>query len=161
MRKIVLFVLLLSLLVIPSVVQAKSGSAVIPFYYIEKSSNHTDKTILYISNITDQPISVDITLFTKEGTIFKDTAGDHIFISNVSSYSLNNINSTLSFNLNSNATTYIVLKSELTTQKYGYGVIEWSQDSNNTYGLVASGSYLQARPGTSRFAMQINDSKPF
>ena len=163
MRKIVLFVLLLALLVISSVVQAKSGSAVIPFYYFHRNSAYSDvtKSIFYISNITDQLISVNVTLFSYDGTIYKVASGDHVNIYNTNSYNLNNINSTISFELNPNTTTYMVFSTDLNLKRYGYGVIEWTQDSNNTYGLVASGSFLHSEPTVSRFALQINEGMPF
>lgn len=163
MRKILLVFLLLALLLIPSVVQARSGSAVIPTYWFTRNEKYPDvvSNLFYISNITDQPISVDVTLFNCDGTIYKIPAGDHVYIYNTISYTLNNINSTISFELNPNATTYMVFGTSVYVKRYGYGIIEWTQDSNNTYGLVAAGSLLHSQPEVSRYAIPINYGMPF
>lgn len=56
---------------------AGTGSAILPRWYSYGSGTTTDRTFLYVSNITGSSISVTITLYDKQGAVIQD--GDTCF----------------------------------------------------------------------------------
>ncbi|BCJ98131.1 hypothetical protein [Anaerocolumna chitinilytica] len=153
-------------LVSPSgIVSASSystGKAVIP-WYVQSSSTMCGFSV---SNITDKPINVTITLYNSDGTILlDDNSASTGFITGTSellNYCDQNTDSTLTFTLNAHSTgTFQTYYN--TISKSGYGVIKWEQDGTAIQGLVAHGGYQNKVSNTvnSAFAIPINGGLPF
>ncbi|MGN6715305.1 hypothetical protein [Anaerocolumna jejuensis] len=116
-----------------------TGKAVIPQF---KGSDR-EFSAYQISNITDSPIDVTITLYDKDGTIVTDDNSPitgFIIANNasISNYSDKNNDYTLSFTLNAHcSTSFQAAYSDI--PHYGYGVISWKQSGTTLQGLVAFG----------------------
>lgn len=151
-----------------NIASANSGMATIPYFYASDGTYYSS-SVYFISNVTEEPITVTITLYKEDGTILTDTDNDSttgtIRGTNFSSYSeYSDINSpsSLTVTLNGLESGYLSICSS--TLSFGHGVIKWNQDSNALYGLVSHGYMYQKRNSTdqtSRTAIDINNSQPF
>lgn len=145
-----------------------SGKAVIPFFY----QGPTTWTGYYISNITDQPIDVIVTLYDSNGSLIMDDGNANtgrIRMSDLlnilpQSYNDKNTNSTITFTINAHSSIYF--KMDLTNSTYfGYGDIQWRQSGSITQGLVCTGISWQMNKDNSdlhgRLPIDINSGLPF
>lgn len=121
---------------------ANSGSAVIPYFrsfYISGTNYWTSR--FYISNITASDITVKVSYYDKNGTLVQD--GDDSTsngalregLGTVTSWDDNPTNASVSFTLGGNDTCEVYFGPS--TPASGYALIEWSQSTNATVGLVA------------------------
>lgn len=156
---IILAIVLLTVLGVFGVASAKTGSAVIPHYTTHTySSTDRVRTLIYVSNITDQPIAVEMTCYQNDGTILKG-AGTYINGVDVLNFA-DSTNGSVTFTLDAHQTGLIILQDG--NQFKGYGTIEWSQDSDAVYGLVAHGyGAYQVTGNDGRYAIPINNGEPF
>lgn len=160
MKKLLVILLVgMCLLGVAGVTYGKSGSAVIPSFWNQYFSASNKKwTVILVSNITDEPIAVKLTFFSKDGSIL--TTG--ITSENVSNFTTSVTNASCSFDLTGKTTGNIVI--DTSSLNYGFGLIEWSQDSNTVYGLVAHGAQthmISTSTGYNRYAIPINNGLPF
>ncbi len=147
------------------------GKAYIPFnsiaYY---SSSNEVYTQIQFSNISDDIISVKITLYKQNGTVYKDTngsissgyiTGDSSTMSNYND-NISSENTTTVFSLNAHSSGYINIRND-PSSTYGYGVIEWNQDNSTVrFGMIAQSCVNQAYNGTTiKYPVAINSGLPF
>jgi hypothetical protein len=163
-KGLLVFVLLVGLFATNFTAQASSystGKAVIPAYLTSSSA----KTVFSVSNITDEQISVTVTLYEKDGTIITDdnsSSAGRITGSNLLNYDDQNTDSTLTFTLDAHCTGYFSTN-YTSSVKFGYGVIQWQQDSNALLGLVVVGAeniYVDT-DADSRYLVPVNNGLPF
>ena len=139
-----------------------TGKAVIPSY----TTNSNSCCYCFVSNITDNPINVTVTLYDMDGSIVIDdndaSAGRITNVSGLLNYCDENSNSSLTFTLNAHSTGVFSLPFT-TSLHIGYGVINWFQDSNALQGLVAWGAecYTEASGDADRASFEINSGLPF
>ena len=139
-KALVVLTVLLSLFALSNISYAASGSAIIPYFHAETTTG-INYTKIYISNITNNPINVKVTLFSKDGTIFKNV-GNLIYRSeNLENFNTNLSDASLSYTLYNNKSSMIMFTH--VANEFGYGLIEWTQDSDSVYGLVAMGKEVQ------------------
>lgn len=136
------------------------GKGYISYWRDNKSSVTTGYSI---SNITDTPINVKVTLYKDDGTVFVDdgssTSGSITNQGTGSNYNDQLSDATVSFTLDAHCSAYIVIHN-LSETNSGYGTIEWTQDNSSvTTGLVAHGTFYSS--DNSRFDISINGSNPF
>lgn len=144
-----------------------SGKATIPFF----SQSPTNWTGYYISNITDKPLDVTVTLYDSNGSLVIDDGSSstgRIALSTTHSQPLNysdkNTDSTVTFTINAHCTIYF--KVDITSTLYfGYGDIQWRQSGSITDGLVCTGVGFYVNTDNSnlpgRFPIDINGGLPF
>jgi hypothetical protein len=139
-----------------------TGKAVIP-YYIQEETFYTWCTV---SNITDAPINVTVTLYDTDGTVLTDD--NSISTGLIQGEGLLNYNdqrndSTVTFILNAHCTGIFRVRHETTDRNYGYGIIKWDQEGNALQGLVATchegGRYPDGE--RTRDSIPINNGMPF
>ncbi len=159
MKKIlVCLMVVVCLLGLGSVAFGKSGSAIIPHF---DASGSVQAYYLYISNITSEPISVVVTLYKQDGSI---VIGSNVsnYGAGISDWNINPNNATVSFTLDSNCTAEVYTTSSLVGTTWGYGNIEWSQNSRASQGLVA---YAFAECNSAyhftKNDVMINNGQPF
>ena len=138
-----------------------TGKAVIPYY----SQYPELLTWISVSNITDNPIDVTVTLYKTDGTIFTDDNNiDTGLITGIhlQNYSDQVTDATLTFTLNAHSTGWFKIMYS-PTDNNGYGIIKWSQNSNELHGVVANGGYYEhlSNGEISRQALTINGGLPF
>ena len=138
-RSLVVLTVLLSLFAGVAIVSANSGSAIIPYFHAETATG-INYTKIYISNITNNPINVKVTLFSKDGFVFKNV-GSLITGTNMEGFNSNLSDASFSYTLDSNKSSMFMFNH--TSREFGYGLIEWTQDSDSVYGLVAMGKEIQ------------------
>ena len=142
-----------------------TGKAVIPFY----NQNPYDSNQFTVSNITDSPINVTVTLYNLDGTLVTDDGNPNTgrVISATPSNTLNYndclSDATLTFTLNAHNTAVFWATNTTTTELYGgYGVIKWDQNSTALQGLVAYSFALYKNGNTYiRNTNPINNGLPF
>ena len=162
-KSLIVLTVLLSLFALSTVSYAASGKAIIPYFHAETTTG-INYTKFYISNITNNPINVKVTLFSKDGIVFKNV-GSLIYTGvNLENLNTNLSDASLSYTLDSNKTSEIMFTH--ITLEFGYGFIEWTQDSDSVYGLVAMAReiqnpcrYFSKNPVFSHFP--INNGLPF
>jgi len=141
---LVVFVCFLSPMASASASNYSTGKAVIPFY----SQDASAASYYFVSNITDSPISVTVTLYNNDGTLVTDdnssTTGRITGSAALLNFDDQNTDSTLTFTLNAHCTGSINLLI-MATAHIGYGVIQWSQ----------SGTTLQAMVVWSQLAVRV------
>lgn len=158
---LVCLVTMVCLLSLSTVTLANSGSAILPYIsWSYTSSTHYRNPEFTVSNITNQPITISITVYNSDGTVldgkyFKTSGNAQNLIANPSS------ETSVSFTLNAYCTggTYI---SGITGM--GYGRITWSNsDPNTSQGIVATiGHYTQnSQMSFSSTVIPINNGLPF
>lgn len=144
------------------------GKAIIPFFYQGQSC----WTGYYVSNITDKPIDVIVTLYDSNGSMIIDDGNANTgrirmseFLGIVpQSYNDKNADSTITFSINPHSSTYF--KMDITNSTYfGYGDILWRQSGSITQGLVCTGvswQYNKDNPALhERMPIDINSGLPF
>ncbi len=144
MKKLLIsMAIIVSIVMSSSAVFAGSGTAVIPHFYgytINDDDQHPVQ--VFMSNISDKTITVNITFFKSDGTILQEgSAGDLgagvgiLKAYNTSGTYNENLNSstapTFSFDIDANETSYVRLDIG-STIKYGYGLIEWNNETATT-----------------------------
>jgi hypothetical protein len=139
-----------------------SGKAVIPTYW----SAVYDQTGIRVSNITDSPINVIVTLYLADGTMLTDdsssTTGMIVGTSTLLNYNDQNTDSTVTFTLNAHCTGSFTI--EEGTRNSGYGIIQWTQNGNALQGLVAYAQLYTNKSDyneASRASIEINCGLPF
>ncbi|MCG8515670.1 MAG: hypothetical protein MI740_16130 [Halanaerobiales bacterium] len=165
-KALVVLTILLSLFAGVAIASANSGSAIIPHYQAYVNEQFRYYTWVYLSNITDQDINVEVILYKRDGTILFDTDN------NISGYYLSNYNenlpnATLSFTLGPNSFGKFGISSydhhDIATTA-GYGIIKWEQDSKAVHGLVAQAIgflVLKSNPVHPQLSIPINNGLPF
>ena len=132
-------------LLFPAIAFAGSGKGISPHW---SSFSSNSPTYLFVSNITDNYINVDIKFVNKDGnTITPSTYSN--FVSG---------NTQLAPGKSGYVTVYT------SAFDYGFATIEWSnvEGDDDTVALISHGYQLIVE--TSRrtnFAIQVNDGKPF
>lgn len=139
-----------------------TGKAVIPTW----CQNPDCLTYFHVANITDNPINITITLYDEDGTLVTDdnniSTGTIIADRALSNYSDQNIDSTVTFTLDSRSSTRIIIPLLATDDHYGYGVIQWNQDSHELQGIVVTGGFtIQYGTVDTRFDIPVNNGLPF
>jgi hypothetical protein len=138
-----------------------TGKAVIPTFY----QGPITRSSFYVSNITDSPIEVIVTLYDSDGSIVIDdndpAAGRIMGSSELLNYNELNTDCTLTFTLNSHGTGNFRI-SMYTEVKYGYGIIQWKQGGNVLQGLVVHGGIVGHHEiDDSTYAVPVNGGLPF
>jgi hypothetical protein len=145
-----------------------TGKAIIPFFY----QGPTSWTGYYISNITDKPIDVTVTLYDNNGSLITDDGNPNtgrIVISDLlgilpQSYNDKNSDSTVIFTINPHCSTYFKLGLTNTTY-FGYGDVQWRQSGSITQGLVCTGVSWQTNKDNpdlnGRLPIDVNSGLPF
>lgn len=162
-KSLIVVMTVVCLLSMATIASANSGSAVLPAYYFNGVDSTTYSwTGIRISNITSSPINVKVTLYKQDGSLFSPIT-DYIATINVQNFISNLSDASCTFTLNGNATGIISIRKSPSPETFGYGKIEWNQDSNSIYGLIAFSSFAQFVNGqiTSRYSVEINSGKPF
>lgn len=90
--------------------------------------------VLYVSNVSHDAVSVRVSFFNKDGSL---VGPSFVALENTGRGSIGAFTgqSSASFGLSPKTTARLILSAPL---QYGYGVIEWSQDSTVTDVLIAS-----------------------
>ena len=144
-------------------VAANSGSAVIPGFHIDKTSVYFITTAYYISNITPDPIDVELIIYKSDGTIMND-ASNYVYVYNALNFDDTSVENTFHFSLAGNQTCGMSFNHNLYNGQYeiGYGIIKWTQNSNVVHGLVARGhTYYKHNSMCGYSSLTINEGQPF
>lgn len=159
MKKLVLLFVVLTVLIfcvcIPAF--ASSGKAIVPPFdarYIGSSAYYGEQ--FFVTNITSNPITVKITVFNKSGSIVTTGLSG---TSNLTNFTVNPGDCSVSFSLDANATGYVVYSP--TTLDWGYATIAWSQDSSVPYGLIADVKEGLTASGYTSRTLSVNNGMPF
>lgn len=157
---------LVCLLSMTTISLAASGKAMIAPYVTESSSTGTVcKSYIYLSNITDAPLSIKMTLYKTDGSVLLDTGNSissgEIAGDSLGDYSENVTNGSVSFSLAAHSSGRVRITSS--DYRIGYGIIEWTQDSQVAYGLIATGeSHASLSSGVGFcWNININNGLPF
>jgi len=138
---------------------AASGKAIIPpgdFRHITSSAYY--EQIYFVANITSSPIIVKITIYNQSGSMIR--TGFTSFSSNLTNFIVNPGDSSVSFTLSANATGAVLYTP--TTIGFGYGIIQWSQNSSELFGLIADVKEgLTTSLGYAFRTLLVNSSMPF
>lgn len=143
--------------------ETSSGKAYINAYCI--CNVLTDN--INVSNITDKPIKVTVTLYKQNGTLLVDDGNNTSGIiadcspnqGYLADYSENGTNSSLTFTLNAHSTGIFCLKSPDSNPTFGYGVIQWTQDNSSvTHAMTAN---IVEIGSTTKCPLSINSGLPF
>lgn len=175
MKNIISFAVVCLMLITATLpVFSAEGSAMIPHYQAYKLSSPQEDwhTHWYISNITDSSLTVTITLYDQSGNIITDDNSSStglIQALNVTNYSDNNTGSTVSFNIGADSAGYVSIHSQTSgSWKYGYGIIEWSQGTNNKkyQALIVHSRCTRLKVNgslvyESAYGIPINNGQPF
>jgi len=140
-------------------IKYSTGNAVLPLFYTDT----TTTTTYSVSNITDKPIDVTITLYNRDGSLLTDDnsyslgSGKITCTDNLLNYRDNNSDSTVTFTLSQHKTSVLTaLYSQ--QQNFGYGIVEWKQEGSTQQGLIMTGSGNSPN-GSS--GISINGGMPF
>lgn len=164
--------MIVSLLLACSVVSAKSGKAIVPtFETWDSGSSNYKRGDIHISNITDEPVSVFITLYDSSGNILTDgdgspSSGNIKLEYTASAYDDNLSDASVTFTLAANSSAYVRIMGDGTTKTLAYGSIEWEQISKNTVALVAHSTVqeykkVSGEQSRSTYSLPINNGLPF
>ena len=176
MKKIKLLVLvtafLLTLTAIPS--YAGSGQALIPsLRAVYVNSTQYFRTLVNVTNITDNELSGTIKFYNTNGSLFYDdnsATGGNIQSQYFDTYSesVGSGTTSVSFTLNAHSTGSVTMsmKSNSSTWFEGYAVIEWDNvEGDDVYGLVAHGHCNYRIVGTNSmensYSIPVNTGMPF
>ncbi len=123
------------------------------------------KFICTISNITDSFIDVKVTLHDRTGNILTDNgsknSGNVTSYYDLISYDDNISDGTASLQLSSNATVIFNYQAP-SSDHFGYGTIEWEQETtNNIVGLTSSCVIQYNNGNSSERSVSINGDMPF
>lgn len=170
MRKLTYPFVFLFTVCLTSMASAGSGSAVIPFHRgADNPGNYFYRTTIQISNITNAPIEVTITLFHWDGTLVQD-GDDNMGTGLLQGYNFVNYDDdppAASYKgiINPKESAGIGFKGiHGGLQPYGWGLVQWNQESDAAVGVVAHG-YAETRFYSTnigyQFAIPINGGEPF
>lgn len=157
---------------------AASGKAVIPkyHYYTNTSIGRSWVTTYYISNVTGANIHVTLKFYKKPAdtapALLKDSGNSpdtgFLIAADVLNYDETISNASATFDVAPYTTgQFAIMSSTDTGGGTGYGVVEWTQDSEAVVGLVAQGVLQYGPLGynanivPSFASISINDGKPF
>ena len=137
------------------------GKAIMSEFYTDNITT----SYIGLSNITDAPITVTVTLYDNDGSLIKDD--NNINTGRVRGFYLINYSdqatdATATFIINPHCTGFVAL-APTTDAHYGYGVVQWEQNSNVLQGLVGVGNKV-VNSGTnnpSQLYIPINNGLPF
>lgn len=168
MRKITYPFILLFTACITSIAFAGSGSAVVPMFYVITNANGSQAhPWLYMTNITDDDITVTVTYYDRLGTILSD-GEDSQTAGLIRGVNLNNYDGSLAgasatFTISPNNQGIIYLQPAVgDPSRTGSALIEWSQDSNARVGLIAHQLTFTSDPnGPARYSVCVNGGLPF
>ncbi|MCG8553304.1 MAG: hypothetical protein MI799_23105, partial [Desulfobacterales bacterium] len=123
-----------------------------------------------VSNISDSDATVTVILYDQDGNIFQDDGSDNtgfIWVDNHDgNYNDNFSGGTVTYTLSGHSTSGIYIRPDTTTSMQGYGVIKWSNSTENIVSLIAIGfdNYVHTNPTTksrARYSIEINNGMPF
>lgn len=162
MKKLLVVLLVIGCLMgLATGVYAKTGSAIIPHF---QNGNDNYMGLFFITNITEQPINVKVTFYKTDGGLIvgddnvRTTGITRCGGASVINYNENLEDATVSFTLGANATVWVYQ----VNSNIGYGMIEWSQNSKATVGLISFGRNQWVYNGQWNFySIPINNGLPF
>ncbi|WDE07109.1 hypothetical protein SG34_009565 [Thalassomonas viridans] len=143
-------------------VLAASGSAVIPNFVTDGTGFYT---YIYLSNITEKDVNVEVDLYAQNGTIITDnnvinTGVISMYPTDLSDYTENAEGNTAVFTIPAHKSYALIVKKP--AYDAGHGFIRWKQDSTRRQALVAHARVYRGQ--TSRenvYAVPINNGMPF
>ncbi len=146
-------------------VVANSGSAVIPTFNSQKDGNNYQRTTVQISNITKEPINVEILLYKSNGNLWYDILSTvNVTVANALNFDGSSADNSFQFSLNGNQTCCFTLHAYINGHtEFGYGIIKWTQNSPAVHGLVARGQQWCVIGSSYAFcsSITINNGQPF
>lgn len=164
--------IVLSMVFTSNAVFAGSGKAIFPHWMGAYSSpSYFRMSYINCSNITDSELTVSIKFYyTNNDTTYTLQDGDDNTTTGairasvnttLTSYDDNPANASVTFKLDGGESTQIYVAP--TSLLFGYGTIEWTQDSDNVCGLVASHlhQYKNTTYGKGDTMYLINNGLPF
>ena len=143
-------------------VAANSGSAVIPGYNLEIQNWNMQGFVIYTSNITPEPIDVEIILYKLDGTILNNVAS-YVDVVNTINFDGSAPENTFQYTLDGKNTGIFSFSNWILGQPVaGYGIIKWTQNSNAVQGLVARAhTYINVDKKYGLNTIIINGGQPF
>lgn len=149
----------------PSTPPTAGGEGVyIPLWWQGADGSLGGNTRIYLSNISDQTITVSIDLYKQDGSLLTDdgskTGGNINGRGNETSY---DDSTGISFQLSAGASSSILLKN-VSSETFGYGTVEWSSSTAPVDGVALVGQTVTAITGTSlgrASSVPLNEGKPF
>jgi hypothetical protein len=163
LRIVSLLVALASGTALPALAQTAGGKAIVPpFDSRYQSSAQYLADSFFITNITSNPITVSLSIYTQTGSLV--TANVTVVSGNgagVSGFALNSAGSTAVFTLAANATTQLSYNN--TSLDCSSAIIAWSQsNSRELYGLIADVKENFINSGADSFrTIAVNNNNPF
>lgn len=147
---------------------AGCGSAVIPSFYSSETTAQNVFAAIEMSNISNNVITVSITLYDKNGSVFIDDGGEDsgdITADNVINYSDSCYNHTAEFDIEPHGTiSFVAFHTAGVEKNYHYGIIEWESDSMDANALIATlrrNNHFYNSNTYSMMAVPINNGLPF
>ena len=142
-----------------------NGVAYIPVYYYAQNSG----TVIYLSNISDQPRTIIITLYDSYGNMVHDDAisttglltGSSDFSTYDDSYPVGSIYCTL--DAHSTGRFHVNELFTANVEGYGYGKITYNRSDGDANSLIAWGTGYTCRSTYNEYAfpIEINGGLPF
>lgn len=168
MKKILVCLLVMvCLLSLGILTYGASGSAVIPNYIVSNNPGGSiNASYFYISNLTNDQVSIKVTFFKQDGSVLRDSSSGmgngNVRGNDLLNYNETDTSTSASFTLGANQSGSIFLL-DLYPGTYGYGFIEWEQDSKTAHALIADGfrTYQYPSGAYSRYSVPINNGLPF
>ncbi len=154
MKKLITLLFLLS----PSLCLAGDGSGILPHW----NKTSTNKSMIYITNISDSTVTVFITLYDESGSEYtesSETGTNLVSLGSLTGDPLSTSGATLDANESG------IFKIErLGASKYGYGVITWSTSGKETVALIVHnqvGYWDTSLLNPAFVSYPVNDHRPF
>lgn len=163
MKKVMISLLLV--LCGATIAQAGShGSSVVPAIrmYYHSAYNYTDNQI-YLSNITDQEVTVEVNYYNHAGVDVSSVADIYTGNPNGSSQVLEHQN-TNTFKIPANSTRFIRFHDKKPQFNIGYGVVKWSTESDKIAKALIGGVRSYGARSADHFHESmtlINNGQPF
>lgn len=152
----------------PDAADAASGSAIVPpaLVYTD-GSNYRREVMIELSNITPDPVDIEITTYTGTGTIVTDDGaagtGQVITIGSFSGYDDTVTGATAIFTIPAYSSAHYAYRP--TPVHVSYSRIQWTQSSDASVAVIATGSVFSSRPSQppmhGESSLVINGGKPF
>jgi hypothetical protein len=141
MNQIIRVFALFSLLLAATSAYSETGKAVLSHWM----GTGTSATSLWVSNITSHDLTVTITFYDANGTAHSPGSFNNFQNSNTE--------------IGAGKSGYV----SITTDSYGYAVIEWANKGTDSdpFGLVAYAHRASGSSGDWRAAIPINNGQPF
>ncbi|CAM2011644.1 hypothetical protein [Acanthopleuribacter pedis] len=149
---------------------AGSGQAYLNHFY---SATHSARTanqvdgVIYITNISSDPVIVTVTLYNDQGVIISDgddlAAAGKLKATNAANYSDSSAYFSMKFTLAPNATSQVWVDNPSTAIDYGHGLISWwNEGPEPETALIAHGVMYRSYSGNvGYYSVQVNEGKPF